>query len=357
MNIHLAEQLLAKIMDWKSEILAEERFYIQMFSELKFDNYQQYSQGMKFIESLSLWLNCFSKEDRHILYNFIKDQLIYISENQMRTLVEISFPFYISPIIREKALSICDANINKDFSLEKLCNFITKQSLFLGLSDGSHIDLFRRSNSSYLSNEQISVYYDISKDRLTDMISDMPEESVLGRGVNNIFLLDDFSGSGVSFIRKEGDKWKGKVIKLLTRLKKYDMDITNIDLSLILYVSTDDAVKYINNKMEEYKQEDGIEAKYHVRAIQRIEKPTISDDVCRLLSKYYTKYQMSDIEDIHFKKGKHLRPYLGFNECSLPLVLFHNTPNNSLPIIWFNENKQDKTYYGLFPRVTRHKEV
>ena len=56
------------------------------------------------------------------------------------------------------------------------------------------------------------------------------------------------------------------------------------------------------------------------------------------------------IVDSHYKKGKYDNPYLGFDECSLPLVIYHNTPNNSFPIIWAGEK-------ALFPRVTRHKDV
>lgn len=64
------------------------------------------------------------------------------------------------------------------------------------------------------------------------------------------------------------------------------------------------------------------------------------------------KYFDSNIINKHYKKGKHDNPYLGFNECGLPLILNHNTPNNSLPILWLPD---DMRYKGLFPRVTRHK--
>jgi len=58
------------------------------------------------------------------------------------------------------------------------------------------------------------------------------------------------------------------------------------------------------------------------------------------------------IMDEHFRKGKHERPYLGFDECGLPLVLSHNTPNNSIPLLWYEEGGHFK---GLFPRVSRHR--
>lgn len=51
-----------------------------------------------------------------------------------------------------------------------------------------------------------------------------------------------------------------------------------------------------------------------------------------------------------FEVGKHDNVYLGFDECALPVVLAHNTPNNSLPILW----QDSKLFRGLFPRISRH---
>lgn len=350
----LAEQLLAKTMNWNSEKLADERFQIQMFADMKYDNYQKYSQGMKYVESLALWLKCFSVEDRSVLYHYLKENLIYISEKQMRTLVEMSYPFYITTTILKKAMSICQqADIDDAAEQKALYEILIQKSLFLGLSDGSHIDLFRRVNPN-LSNEQINVYYDMSKDKFADMIYGMPDSDIIGKGLSNIFLLDDFSGSGISFIRKENGKWKGKIVKLLDRLKDYDVEVSNIDLSLLLYISTTDAVNYINSKLDEYKTENNVKAVYNVEAIQIISKTEIDKEIINLLEKYYNEYKMSTIEDSHYRKGNCKLPFLGFNSCALPLVIYHNTPNNAIPIIWFSNNDG---YYGLFPRVTRHKEV
>ena len=94
----------------------------------------------------------------------------------------------------------------------------------------------------------------------------------------------------------------------------------------------------------------------NVDAVQIIESD-ICEGVCNdkafmdLISK--SEYFDESINDSHYKKGKHDRPYLGFNECALPIILNHNTPNNTLPIFWFPE---DSNCVGLFPRVTRHKD-
>ena len=57
--------------------------------------------------------------------------------------------------------------------------------------------------------------------------------------------------------------------------------------------------------------------------------------------------------DKHFEIGRGKEPYLGFSDCSLPLVIYHNTPNNSFPVLWYSWEDEVNP---LFPRVTRHKE-
>jgi hypothetical protein len=57
------------------------------------------------------------------------------------------------------------------------------------------------------------------------------------------------------------------------------------------------------------------------------------------------------INDKHMKKGGADGKY-GFANCGLPLVLAHNTPNNSIALLWADTEKVT----GLFPRVSRHRE-
>jgi hypothetical protein len=88
-----------------------------------------------------------------------------------------------------------------------------RKCLFLGLSDGSHTDVFRRSNSQ-LSNEQVRQSHELTKDRIDDLRKELKQDlgKLLARDVaaeesvfRSVVLLDDFSASGVSYIRKRGD--------------------------------------------------------------------------------------------------------------------------------------------------------
>lgn len=77
MRAHLAERLLAAVMGWRAEDIGQERPVLQEMASFKYDNYQQYSPGMRFVESLALWLDQFrTREERAIAYEFFKRQLV-----------------------------------------------------------------------------------------------------------------------------------------------------------------------------------------------------------------------------------------------------------------------------------------
>lgn len=381
MNNDLAEQLLAKVMDWSPEDIARERPIIQALSSYKFDEYQQFSPGMRFVESLALWLNQFDLEERKIAYNFIKSQLIFISDAEMAHLVSIMYNDNIRPILMKQVAKELDISELCPIEIEKTKEFkiLLRQSLFLGLSDGAHIDVFRRSNPR-ISNEQVWQTYEISNDKAKNMLSELKEDldKLLGRPANEnelkfrmIFLLDDFSGSGISYFRKDVSEnvYKGKIKKIMERFTSINGDkhndlrsLINLDdlqIWVVLAVATEQASKKLKDVVAEWLESEGLSIQGSIIVIQTIPEavkidpkinPEIKEGVVNLLSKYFD----DRIIDEHYIKGKHDKPHLGFDECALPLILSHNTPNNSLPILWF-EPTQWK-YRGLFPRISRHKE-
>jgi len=76
----LAERLLAQVMGWSPEDVARERPDLQALAAHKYDEYQQFSPGMRFVESLAVWLSNFEEmEERRDAYKFLKRHLIFIS--------------------------------------------------------------------------------------------------------------------------------------------------------------------------------------------------------------------------------------------------------------------------------------
>jgi len=363
MRSALAEKLLVKIMDWKSDVISKERPLLQALANFKYDEYQQFSPGIRFIESLVKWLSQFETlEEKNIAYNFIKDHLIFISNDQINHLVNITYSDKISPILFDKTAKITGIS---QFLVRKLSHSdefkaILRRSLFIGLSDGSKIDQLRRSYNR-ISNEQVLSTYSISSEKVDDMLKEL-KKSGFENKFNTMFLVDDFTASGTSYFRRKDGKWGGKIFKLLNSVFGSKSDIAQLikddeilDVHIVFYIATEDAINRLKSNIEEFKLENSsYNFKCTISAVQILSneiKPKVLENAqfLELIKKYYD----DEINDSHYKMGKHDEPYLGFNECTLPLVLNHNTPNNSLPILWFPDDKKIK---GLFPRVTRHKD-
>ena len=95
----------------------------------------------------------------------------------MNHLVSISYPDHIRPLLLSKAAA--EAGLPK-WHLAKVASSMEyrvrkRKCLFLGLSDGSHTDVFRRSNPQ-LSNEQVRQSHELTKDRIDDLREDLKKD-------------------------------------------------------------------------------------------------------------------------------------------------------------------------------------
>ena len=208
------------------------------------------------------------------------------------------------------------------------------------------------------------------------MYDELHNDSLL-KGTNrnlfeSLFLVDDFTASGTSFARKE-DKFKGKIIKILKGLKPKEADMEGeatdeskelsdlfvkdkIKVNALFCVATEDAISNISCEVGNYLSDNGMNdlIEFTVDCVQLIKTEEINLIKSHLGLKNVLRkdkyYDWSAILTDSYRKGKHDEPYWGFNECGLLLVLSHNTPNNTLPVIWEDTSK----FRGLFPRINRH---
>ena len=133
------------------------------------------------------------------------------------------------------------------------------------------------------------------------------------------------------------------------------VNLEDLKIWVILAVATEHAIERLNTIVTEWIENEGLKINISIIAIQIIPEfvkidPKENSDIKNLLEKYFD----NGIVDEHYRKGKYENPFLGFDECALPLILSHNTPNNSLPLLWFDPIKSQ--HRGLFPRVSRHRE-
>lgn len=358
----LAEKLLIEIMEWSTEEVSEERPLLQALSNFKYNEYQQFSIGTLFIESLVKWLSQFeSCKERKVAYAFIKTQLIFFSNNQILHLVNTTFSTVIQPILIEKTAAIL--NISK-YQVSTIINSstynsVSRRTLYIGLSDGARIDQLRR--SSYLNNEQVIPTYEVGPNKVTDMLKELSDSGETEK-FDTVFLVDDFTASGTSYFRHEGDELNGKIFKTINSFfdeKKTLFALVDsnrqIDIHLIFYMATEEAktkISKIQNILSTKPEYQNLNFKIHV--LQQIDS-TLKDQILKSQKDFIElskKYIDKTIVDRHWEKAKNEKYYLGYNECGLPIVLAHNTPNNSLPLLWWTS--KDNEFVGLFPRITRH---
>ena len=207
MKARLAEQVIARTLEWDPVEAAAERPWLQAMADYKYDEYQQFSPGMRFLESLALWLNQFGTPgERRLAYDFVKRRLIYCSSAEMTHFVETAYPDLVRPVLIRHAAGdmgcspyqIARAAARADFRLRQ------RQCLILGLSDGARIDAFRRANRE-LDQEQVWQTYELSSQRVGEMLDKLSKHvgkitdgKVQECKFQTIVLLDDFSASGTS---------------------------------------------------------------------------------------------------------------------------------------------------------------
>src|SRR4029434_3818105 len=94
----------------------------------------------------------------------------FISNAEMGHLVRSVYPDQIRPIVRGAAAEElkCSQFALRRIEASSAFRMLLRRSLFLGLSDGARIDLFRRS-SEELDNEQVHAAYEISDEKLGEM--------------------------------------------------------------------------------------------------------------------------------------------------------------------------------------------
>jgi hypothetical protein len=143
-----------------------------------------------------------------------------------------------------------------------------------------------------------------------------------------------------------------KIYDLLDR--GHLVDTSHYEVFLLLYSATRQSLDHIEYWAERFTAERGYKP-LQLRALSVLEHDVSvtqppDPGVMRLLDspKYYDERAF----DQHMAVGGTTDAKLGFASCALPVVLCHNTPNNSIYILWAPESFD---FVGLFPRVSRHR--
>jgi hypothetical protein len=245
---------------------------------------------------------------------------------------------------------------------------IQRRTLFLGMSDGARMDAFRRKNA--LHNDQVSISHELNSEKWARMHKAL-EEGSAGTGdhgpicFENIFLIDDFSGSGTSI--------KGKLKRFLNdslgnKAKMRDLSkFCNKDgpnLYIVTYVASEQAFNELKVWVQSLlaSAERSHVSSCHVLPPLQIlysdlkvpQQNNNNDELFdRILHNYYDPRIHDEYTGTGGKDVIH-----GYAGCALPLVLNHNCPNNSIYLLWAQTERVEDLpgLKALFPRVSRHLE-
>lgn len=182
------------------------------------------------------------------------------------------------------------------------------------------------------------------------------------KDVDRIVFVDDLCGSGSQATSNYGVK---PCVEKLRRLEK------SLKVSYLMMFGTADGISVVRNaavKDSDVKLFDEVEAVMELNESYKCfsEKSRyFKDDQGEMKKKVremayrYGKELIDKIidRDYHRKLGEQERAdliehrALGFGDCQLLLSMQHNTPNNTLPIVWFDED--DSTWTPIFKRYNK----
>lgn len=356
---------LDKLMSWDTDTARQEFAWLSLMSRMKYDGYQDFLAGVRFIECLADWLQQFRPEERDAAYALVRRSLIYISTPEMNHLVELFHPETVQQKIQTAVaarMRIPPYLVWATADSANLYRRLLRQSLFIELSDGARIDVFRRANAGIVSNEQVVTAPRINEEKWNDLRGDLRDDlKDQDAKFAFVFLIDDFIASGTTLLREESGVWKGKLPRFWQDVQKVLVSHFEESWSLCVhhYIGTHRASKTVHERQQAALTSKGAgnwfgQVDFSFGMVLPENLPLDAKrfpEFFRLAQNYYD----SSIETKHMKKGGE-NARLGFSSCALPLILEHNTPNNSISLLWAEtagENGQH-AMRPLFRRRQRH---
>lgn len=367
MKENVALRVLSEIMQWDNDRARSEFAWLSLMSRMKYDGYRDFLAGVRFTESLADWLQQFAPDEREIAYQFVRKHLVYFGPAEMQHLVELAYSEHIR---RRLVTAVAERAAIPTYLVWAQQNGVARyhallrRTLFLGLSDGARMDTFRRLNVGIISNEQIVVATEVNPEKWESLLRKLRDDtSDPNAQFEFLFLIDDFVGSGKTLLREATSGWDGKLVKFWKQIQPVRQ--THFCSSLVVcvhhYVSTNEASRIIIERRDAAAATLGNgwftkeEVEFSFGTILPSDLPIDEarfSDFMKLVKTYYDEA----IQTQHTNVGGTGDVRLGFAGCALPLVLEHNTPNNSIALLWADTAGANNQHAmrPLFRRRQRH---
>lgn len=369
MKTSLANHLLRTLVGLGEEREADLVPQLMTMAELKWDTYEGFRAGQRFMESLARWLQGFPDQAvRERWLDFLLNHLVFVSAAEVDHLIAVAYPDFIRPAVLERMSAASGIPRHRKAQLLNTDAFKVEQRriLVFALSDGARLDMLRR--NSDLSHEQFVPGLAVPKARRSDLNAKLEKALELYGGgdeestFNHVLLVDDFYGSGTSLIEISGTE--GGVVTLDGKIDKFrdhadsltepDEDgpallTKDYTATILLYMASRRAKLHI----EESLAKAGLADRWRLEVIQVFDESCYVTDSA-LLADCDTFWDPV-LEDEHKKRAAR-----GYKDCALPVVLHHNAPNNSVSPLWADSTGRRREGFeslerrALFPRYERH---
>jgi hypothetical protein len=381
MQEQLALRLLRRIMGWDDETAAQEYRWVRLISRLKYDGYGDYLAGVRFAESLAGWLNQFDPKDRQASYDFVKTRLVYFSPAEIQRLVEQLYPRFVEPRLRNAVaneLSLPAYIVLSNAEARRRFDRKRRQTLFIGLSDGARLDILRRANTGVLTNDQVVLATHIDDEKWIDLGKKLAENPLFAGEqtpvFESVYLIDDFTGSGTTFLRQKKDgAWTGKVKKFWDVLAAARQSPAaagraipvseRFSLHIHHYISSDQARNSINERLRFIASTRDVNQWFHeVIVTEGFLLPATtpisaaSDPAMWAICDKYYDHDLYERLKEHLEESGQTHAKHGYAHAALPVIMDHNCPNNSISLLWAETDGKSghHTMRPLFPRRHRH---
>lgn len=375
MKQRLALRILAQLLNWSDEVAQAEFAWLKLMSRLKYDSYQGYLVGVRFVESLVVWLEQVAPDDRQVAYNLVRKQLVFVSALEMRRLVERFYPRQVEPqLVKVAAAQSATPSylVWATPAATQLVSRLRRQTLFIGLSDGARMDLLRRANTGIITNEQTVLAPMIDDEKWVDLGNELAQDLPTVEGAprarfNCVYLIDDLTASGTTLIRYDSQKkaWKGKLKKFRdhvwsarARLKGEFPLEEDFVLRVHHYIATEAAVNSVRCRCDEAALQHAdvgwfAKVEFSEGIVLGPSATLAASDPFEALA---TRYYDPDIENAHSAESGTKEMQFGYSAGRLTVVLEHNTPNNSLSLLWAETagTSGRHSMRPLFRRRSRH---
>jgi hypothetical protein len=124
-----------------------------------------------------------------------------------------------------------------------------------------------------------------------------------------------------------------------------------LNVLVCIYVASHQAVEHILRELEKLAFRGGVVSLEVIHALPPEARLDDVRDAKILALANDDRYFDPSADDEHTEVGGKSER-LGYADCRLPVVLSHNTPNNSIFLL---RGEYSHTFTGLFPRISRHK--